>query len=344
VTDGNGEIVPGIFVAAEIVDPTGFANQKRVAAKTDSDGQFELVGLGADNYRLTVHQHEKSRDNEKGGTYVTVRPGDSLRDIALRHGDGLTITGRVLNSEQTPVANAVVSWSGRSSGRVRTSADGFFRVANLSDGSYTFLANANGYANTYLRDVKDSMANVQIIVQQVSAVEGSVVGSERGEIISEFEILAMTAGIVSTSNRFIRLHDAQGRFRLDSLDPGDVTIYVRAPGFALTKIDLPMLQSGETKSSVIVALEREGIIEGYVTLGDGFEEVVQIRLNPRDKWMQPEKIGDDGYYRFEGLSSGTVALEVIASAPEKNLTIEGSKSREVLVKRGQISTLDIDFR
>jgi len=117
--------------------------KRSVTDQTDSEGRFVLDGL-IPGFRYQIMAEDAAGYTAKS----TVRLSDQGEDylgLKIDMTSGLTVTGCVTNSDQQPIANALVSF--RNKPTVKTDAEGRYAISGLyADQKYEVEAGAQGYA------------------------------------------------------------------------------------------------------------------------------------------------------------------------------------------------------
>jgi len=166
VTDPNAPPAPpvtgkstlsGIVVNGKTHEPIKKANvmingTSSLSAVTDSGGNFSFRALPAGTYWIMANQAEFTQKQQRGQMALNVTLGDGEEktgvEIALQ--PGATLSGKVINEDDQPVANCSVNASraatrqspqgfGGGYGGV-TDSDGTYRIHGISPGRYTLRA------------------------------------------------------------------------------------------------------------------------------------------------------------------------------------------------------------
>ncbi len=257
VTDEAGAAVPGARV--EIARDTGVRALMRSGpaallgggeVTSGPDGTFRLRGLTAQR-NVTIEAAKAGYVPAKRHG-VSVKSGESLKDVALVVKRGLEARGRVVDSAGKPIAGAEIRVSRPESGgggggaRVMiqmaglsrqkpdaaSGADGSFRVAGLAPGDYALAVSREGYASKSVPAVTVNTEGVSEwapVVLTAGVPIGGFVRNGKGEPIVGAEIVSFGEG----SGARQATTDPEGRFRLEGLSPDrGVMINVRADGYA----------------------------------------------------------------------------------------------------------------
>jgi len=209
----------------------------------------------------------------------------------------VTLIGRVVDDQGQPRAEATVAVHvGRhkllmdrealASGQ--TNADGSYRLAGLEPGeSYLVRAALEGYLDAFSPPVDPAAAATielgDLVLMRLCKVTGKVAdpaGHPIPEVIVRHSRDRDESGAVT---------DAGGRFSLNGVPPGRLTIHAEAPGFVAVRGPTPdsfsnqfqlQLRPGEQRDDLLLVLEAEGIIRGRIVGPDGapmFAEPFRIR-------------------------------------------------------------------
>ncbi|HZI65255.1 MAG TPA: carboxypeptidase regulatory-like domain-containing protein, partial [Thermoanaerobaculia bacterium] len=256
VTDEVGAPVPGARV--QIARDTGMRALMRGGAAallgrggvaTGPDGGFRLRGLTAQrNVTLEAAKAGYVPAKRYG---VSVKTGETVKDLALVVKRGLEARGRVVESAGKPIAGAEVRVSRPESGggggtRVMiqmagmsrekpdawSGADGGFRVAGLEPGDYALVVSRDGYAGKSVPSVTvkaEGVSEWPPVVLTTGAAIGGFVRNGKGEAIVGADVMSFGEGGGARQ----ATSDPEGRFRLEGLSPDrGVMLNVRADGYA----------------------------------------------------------------------------------------------------------------
>ena len=319
--------------------------------RTDEEGRFELRDLAAGSHRNLVLLDGTGiyRDGEPPWSHFEVESGERVEGITVvvKTGSGLEISGRVLDKDRAPVRNARVSLRGGPAGGRRGSAmsdpDGYFRFINLEPGEYELAATHRTLTRTARHGVPAGSEDIEIVLGTGSIIEGQVFARATGEPIEQFEILHLddrNRHEVGVENRFRRCRDADGRFRLENIQPGAVTIIAKAPGFGAARVRVPRVEAGTALAEVHVALGVAASLTGIVidALGHPVANagIVPGRLPSRGDpdALAAARTGDDGKFFLTDLPEDLKVLSAFHDA-HPDATVEvvvsaGSESRVVI--------------
>lgn len=213
--------------------------------------------------------------------WVVAACGAALAGVAMadeaRQGTG-TVAGRIVDLEGRPVAGAEV-WAGdrdQVTARVRTGADGRFRLGPLSEErAATIWAEdeARGLAREHFEEVRvfagfeTELGTVALVpgirvVGRVIDRQGRPVAGGEATLESWHHLLGHT---ITLNGPRWRVHgDEQGRFRTPALPAGKLDVVIRASGKARQSLDRLVEPGPSTIDLGDVPLEDERPVTGLV--------------------------------------------------------------------------------
>ncbi len=256
VQDEDGKPVAGVMVAAER-GAMGFDRQSN--AKSRDDGTFSVGKLRSGNWVLTTKSSqflptsrkvELADEQQVTDLVIVVMPG---RAIAGRVIDdrGVGVAGMKVASQRKQILNGVDIQRFTTDEAALTDELGNFRLAGLEGNTTTIRATGPGHTKAAKSNVKTGSSNVELRVERLGAIHGVLVTADGTPIVgSRVNVksqqrnggaLEMAEGLldfdIPGSGPSVKT-DEQGKFVLDSVKPGVVT--VRARG----KTHLPTDQAG----------------------------------------------------------------------------------------------------
>jgi len=290
----------GTFARGEDVDESG-----RFAILVEHDGEI---------WDLTAH--------EGTGRYAItsvegVRPG--TLDLVLELREKTYLEVRVADEEDRAVERAGFlvgvggSWSDP---EAEATAPGRYRVP-LPDASFELEVDARGYFGRELGpfDPAALAAVLEVSLRRAPFVRGRVVAEGRAVAGARVELRGDDPDALGTVDGFRCVmdsmgvegtSDADGRFDLACDLEGAFWIRAAAGGFApsaIGPIDPSRLAANQDFELELTA---GGAIEGYVLLPDGADaEGVIVAVNHGDGAPRTLRAGPNGFFRFEGLASGS---------------------------------------
>lgn len=107
----SGEPLKKAIVIAHTMESRGTP----FMASSDAEGKFAFPDLDAGRYQLSVErnayarQQYGQRDPNRPGSPLTLKAGQKMTDVLFRMIPAAVITGRIIDEDNEPVANAQVS-------------------------------------------------------------------------------------------------------------------------------------------------------------------------------------------------------------------------------------------
>lgn len=265
---------------------TGMVRGADASGTTDDAGRFALDGLQEGPWSLTAkaegHLDATADDVPQGATDVVLqlRAAAAIRGI-VRDVDGQPVAGAWVHRKGGRRAGGGNPWLAMLSGdpRVLTAADGTFELPELEAGRYTLYARRQGYADSESVKLQvaagESLAEIELVLRPGESLVGRVIEKGSGNAVpGAIVYVALGSGPMAGMNpqdfvdgdpsappgSISTQSGEDGRFTLEGLTPGKVTVEVRTKDHApasLSRIDVP---GGE----VIVEVGRGGRVEGVV--------------------------------------------------------------------------------
>lgn len=264
VVDAQGNPASGAEVQVSGVDPQ--------VATTGEGGGFSVeVAPGA--HTVTARRGNEAAALDKR---LVVSAGKTVRDVRLRLGAGAAVEGRVTaQATEAPVAGASVDvsphGSSGDSGRTVTDEAGRFSVSGLAPGSYDVVVTAAGFATLTrggLTVSEGERFSVELELSGTGAVAG-VVRDGAGQPLQGIQVVGGNrwGGALGTIPAESRT-DAEGRYRLEGLSPGLLTVSARREGSQLGTGQRVEVREGRTEQ-VDLVVDEPGVVEGVVRAAQG---------------------------------------------------------------------------
>jgi protocatechuate 3,4-dioxygenase beta subunit len=246
-----------------------------------------------------------------------------------------SITGRVIDSEGHPVAEALVTARFDIDHPAKPSAQlvptrralsdeqGSFELLDLDPGRYTVVASVVGLAPAVARGVATPKDTLELRLTRGLALSGTVRDGAAGTPIVSFVVIVrrptgpMTREVVTVEPTL----DPQGRYEIPALPAGDYLVSASAHGYATTAEVSVRLgpQDGEQD----FALGRGGTIHGQVTDGDSKAPIEGARITLEGSYGADAGAAplltttrSDAEGRFELLGIGSGKHSILAAAAD----------------------------
>lgn len=305
----------------------------RLTAVTDAAGRFALASVPAAVYGATAQWGALSAASDEP---LEVRAGATLR-VTLTLGEGATIEGTVLDTEDRPVAGAAL-WaqpqeqrpgSSRSWAEGRSQSDGRFVLRNIGAGPYTLTAQAAGYGGANQRDVTAGTRDVLLRLKAMGWVEGQVVvGGE--PLAGTFTVTGQRKGEAEGAGRRMRgmqeeggartltTSSADGRFVLRGLSAGEWALTVTTPDGLVSSAPVAVsVSDGRGAGPVTLPLTQGATLLAELESSDGgplANAWVWAWAARRPDGTQPAgasgRSDPKGRVRLAGMGAGTFTLSI----------------------------------
>ena len=304
------------------VNPSLNAEHQRYAGRKSAyaaeDGSFTLGGLIAGSYKMLLLPD---------GTNTYMIPEPPWHEFSVTHGQhldemnlvldvdlGASIFGRVLDKRGAPIEQVEIRCrGGLSLTWARSQRDGSYRLLGLDDRLYELVFTHDEFAKARYEDVPTGTEELTVTLDPRGAIEGRVLDGLTGTPISEYEILHVddhNKHFVGVRDRFSRRRDEEGRFRIDAVEPGPVTLVAKAPGYGETSVEIPHVESGQVVRGIEIRLRGQATVAGIVLDVYG-EPVAAVGIIPgeipRVKHPSTAVVAAsdaEGAFRLEGLCAG----------------------------------------
>lgn len=229
---GDDDEAPAVDRGEPLADPRD--------ASTDASGAFEVVGLTPGPYRLEVEDGDT-----RGTVSVWIPRPEGLRVVLPARGPEVvgTVADRATGQA---IADATIVWSAwNASGSLertfRTDASGRFALLAAPGGWLSI--HARGYAARSLSVGRDELPEARFLLDRTVRIRGRATFADDGRPAAGLVVEASSA---PASRGFTRPHartttDAEGRYLMDGLSPGEVSVRVHdAKGIARGMSDLSL--------------------------------------------------------------------------------------------------------
>ncbi len=348
VRNGKGEPVIGAQISSFAVNAG-----PRGSTSTDAEGRFRLDGFGADRpVMLSVRA-----DGYASLQRQVTPPSDDLALVLKTTG---TIRGRVEDAAtHRPVTDFSASYAsprtggfggmqirmGGDSEKAFQSADGTFELTDVPAGKWKVVASAPGYRPAEVAGIEigegETKEGVVLSLKKGASVSGRVLDPRRatgvpnasvswseGSGASQFPVAAAIARLTGDGTAVST--DADGRYRLDGISPGKVTISAEHPDY----LDVSRQVEVEDEATVDLTLSLGGSIAGSVVGKDRRSAVPGAQVSLADPGGILDMANDTsrsdaaGNFLFEHLKPGRYRVSAKSNAGS-------TSSKEVVLAESQ---------
>lgn len=241
VQDADGQGVPGAQVTT--TPPSG-------VAVSDAEGAYELVGVPAGTYALTVERPGFAPATRAG--VVVTADGTAFVDVTLvAEAAAGRVVGTVTDAALgTPLGGARVTLA-PGAAETTAAADGRFVFEGVAAGAYTAAASHDGYvaasATVTVAAGEDATVALALApVDEAGVIEGTIAQGDCATPIEGARVSTEPASVEATAA-------ADGRYRLEGLAPGAYAVRAAAEGYADGAADATVTAGGTTTTNLCLA-------------------------------------------------------------------------------------------
>lgn len=312
VVGESGEPVAGARVAAAAApDPLRISARDAI---TDAGGRFEIEGVALGNLSLTV---DAEGYLPYRATDLQTAEGQSIADLEVTLVLGATLAGHVTDSDDRPVAAAVVY--GYPVGERGTFArrqgitgeDGRYRLSGVGTGPHRVAAEHPSFPRR-VREiaVEPGINELDFELAGGAEISGRVVDSGGGPVAGAAVTLEDRAARFRGESPRTTSGD-DGGFVLRGVLDGTYTLMADKPGYARGRgSERFTVAAAAPISGLVVELEAGTSLSGYV-LGLDFDDLARVRIaarGPRGLGSRQGRIDYQGRYSIAGLAPGRWTL------------------------------------
>ena len=264
VQDTEGNAIAGAQVRLEAGNASRFV-------RTDTKGCWRVDGIPGEADRVTLRiKHTEYGGNNGGSRQIT---GEALLNArAFKHVEtldkGLTITGKVLDEKDQPVAKATVLLAVRSNTPVYavTDASGSFRLACSSDRSAyreppALIIEAPGYAPVQQTiDIQTEPEALEFRLKRGRSITCRVVDTTGQSVVGAWTVVEPFPEYRYYSV-WLKDTDDRGEFDIPNVPQSDVKLTVGNQGHIAIRDHIVAASENE----VVVTMKRELRVHGTVT-------------------------------------------------------------------------------
>jgi hypothetical protein len=296
-----------------------------IAVKTDDEGAFRIVDAPPGSYQLRARRGPLAGRHPRNVALSIASAGD---DVLIEVDGRPSLSGRVLGSDQKPIAGASVhllegqDWRRGLVGSVRSGEDGRYKFEGLLPGRYLLHGEAPLHAaGQVAASVADQdQRDVDVVLRRGAVVVGTVLTGEHQPVAG-----AVVSLDVKESGQTPLMgrpwpegrSDGDGRFRFEGVDPGQVAVAAVHPDKGRGRAGPIALAEGEEKTLDVI-LGRGGAIGGVVKWQDGKPApsvpVVGGWNGPHGRAMRRTETDGEGRYLLDALPAGRIVVVAAATA------------------------------
>ncbi len=337
-----GENLPIVGNVADQLGPDFLAAVAEGGVPTDEQGAFRLTGLADDGTFLVVAAHPDFTANYAGGVRmgaagveIRLEPRADLVGAVVRDDDGAPLADFTVSLLRT--AFLVLRMPVRSE-RIAAAADGRFRLAGVSPGSYTLRVEAEGFGSVErtVTVAKGDNDAGELRIRAAAFVRGVVQDGDGRPVarahvrrrqggMADNPMLTMFLGAAASTHT-----DAEGRFRLGPLQPGRVQLVASAHGHASGRSERVEVAPGQEVEGVVIMLTGGGSVRGRLLLGPGRfpDEFLLMAQDQATQNSHGADLAPDGSFEFLHLDPGQYVVQAMPEALMRGFDTSGWRPGE----------------
>ncbi|MEO0480278.1 MAG: carboxypeptidase regulatory-like domain-containing protein [Planctomycetota bacterium] len=283
---------------------------------TDRDGRFFAEIETGDAGAITLAMARASQERFVPNV-ATSKVEDLVAEFLIELEEGVAVRGTVVGPFEQPIEDAAVTYWQSPGVPVRTDAAGAFELFVSSDRlePLYLLTEASRHASKWTGPVASEEVGGTIVVDPVvirldaaSLIRGVVTSEVDGSPVPDATLMVRVAKAVSKATT-----DAEGRFELESVSPGNRDVRVDHPEFRshVESVEVPDPQGPSVELSI--ALDPGRSLTGVVR-GPRGEQVVGAGVSV-SSGRKSERVGrtdEEGRFELRGLNEGRLRLSVSA--------------------------------
>jgi uncharacterized GH25 family protein len=350
VVDGAGTPISGARVVPEHLGHyDDYFDSRFDAAVSDARGAWQLAGLPRETLRMRATHPEFAP-----GVSAPVTLDGDRSDLAIVLGQGATLNGRVVDASKRPVAGAEIRISedtvlGGQVRRATSDARGGFTIRGLPRRRMLVMAASDDAASRTLAiDFASPVAPVELVLDQVAAIEGIVVTTS-GTPVPEARVVAELVRTESTTEQIeTRLRGdlsaiagMDGRFRIAPLASGRYLVRAIRPGSANDLLGMRVGAPVATGAQARIVVDELSRLIGKVAFADG-TPVTSFAIRLGGSSLRRFQ-SDTGAFAIDDVPAGKQYVEItgpsIVSQPLVEVAIEPARVTDlgtITVSRGRV--------
>lgn len=297
-------IVSGNAISARPFSPT----------VSDAEGKFSASELMSGEYAImAIPAFSEGTGIDSGHQKVTLNPGESVTGIRLVYpgASERTISGTVKDARGVPIVGASINGTDVFASitfysHAETDHDGRFVLEGRERVRCDVSVTHPDYTTSNFSRLEVGQNDLEIVLEGRGTITGQVVDAVTGKPVTQFEAgSGVRWGRAMRSVRSLEykaFENAEGRFTLSSVDVGEVNVYVRAPGYAPIRLEVPTLRSDEIRDLSVVRLTNGASLEGTVTDMKGTpvsRALILLSGEVRDHCMYPPYLSTSRHFGEE---------------------------------------------
>ncbi len=336
---------PAIDAAVGIVQDGGEPRfgQGPGMTKSDGGGNYRLENLPPGPVSIEATHNSYVR------TVRDMEAAEGINSLDLQFEGGQEVRGMVTGPDGAPVPGASVrldsagrGWGGP---QADAGADGSFVLEGVSDGQYTLVAGAEGYAppaeKVPVQVAGEPVTGLTVQLQATAVITGAVTGLDPSDY-PEVEVRAHSGNQFGDSRV-----DSRGRYRIEGLGAGSYSITGMVGRSGNQARADAVLEPGQQEAVADLTFGEGVTLSGKAFLGEQPFTSAMVGATGTDVahagWGETEA---DGSFRLSGLKPGNYKVEIrqwkTGISYEENVEISSSREIELRIPTAVVSGTVVD--
>lgn len=322
VYDQRRQRVPGVGISALPITRKSMAPQPVRTLQSLPDGTFRIDNLELSTAITLYFSKVGFMDRQEKVEFVA---GAEVVPLEIEMHDAGAITGRVTDEQGVPVPGARVFLRGSERMHLeflQTDETGAFSAANLREPLYSIRVTAEQFAARNVSDIPVNSPEVAIVLGRGGVISGKVIFGERNPSLP-FSVSVLpcnpTGLEMNEQERSASFRDPENRFVLDRLSPGDYTLKVESPDWAVVYQGSVQPLTEVIPDQVVITLHPELQLRGRTIRDDNRQVLPAVPLfliKATGPYVPFQTVASDneGRFSFARLPEGDYLL--VAGTPE----------------------------
>jgi hypothetical protein len=292
---------------------------------TNASGDFTLDGLEPGMHSVSVAKEGFAVKEVDG---INLDESHPMRRLTLELSSATFLTGRVVDSDGSPIRAAVLMGQPRPHIKIQAISDatGEFRLGPFERGARVYLtSSAVGFGTTQTDDVISPMKSMVVRLSRNGSLRGQAVDEETRKVLTAFRVsFHPRGGWAATGSPGTRsFQSPAGRFEWTDVGSGKWDISIEAEGYQPLQLSGVYIPPGGKSEDLILALKkgyemRGRIIDAATGLGVRSASISYVaksgsgaqELNP----PPPKSTSTDseGVFVLKNLPAGPLVLSIMA--------------------------------
>jgi hypothetical protein len=322
VVDKQKQPVPNAQVNVSKLGDQGMQRSTTVGCADSSKADCQRTGAdGIVSIRTTEGRHDVRVSGDDIGPFRLANQLLTARSasVVVTVDRGISVSGRVVRPDGTPVAAAIVDAPTIVAPRTAdTNSDGTFTLTGLAAGPAVLTAHSiDGNLSSPPVTVTAPAKDVTITIPRGARIEGRVLDHATQQPVTDFSVSLPARGprqFAGQAPQEKTLHADDGSYAIDNVPPGAVNLTARAAGYLTgSRVDINT-EDGKTVTGIDIQLDRGATISGHVTShGAAIAGAEVLQASERTMQLGPQGGGvttdADGMYKLDGIAEGERLIE-----------------------------------